>query len=687
MAQKFNLSHAQLDWSDPTTPVATEFDDVYFSRASGLEESAYVFMAQNRLPERWQNSDNPLFVVAETGFGTGLNFLLTWSEFERSRDAANDKPHSQRLHFVSFEKYPLQPEDLAKALSVWPQLQHYIAPLLTQYPPAVAGCHRLTFDHGRVTLDLWLGDVNDWLPQINASANSHPHIVNAWYLDGFAPSKNPEMWQPTLFLQMARLSAPDATVATFTAAGMIRRSLIAAGFEMWKVKGFGRKREMLAGKYQSHDDSITTSTAPNSSQPVTIIGNGIAAATLVYSLTKRGINCKVISQDETPGSQASGNRQGAIYPLLHVELDAISQFFTPASLFAVQQTQQLAEQAKAQGAELNLQLNGVLQLAFNERSQQRQQKLLASALYPPALMHSVDANQASELAGVTLPHDALFYPNAGWVSPAELCQTLFRWAEQTGLLETVHARVEDISASEQGWQLTLLPADNTAKPSSYALNHTPLIVCAGHQSQLGPLASLPLTPIRGQVSHVHATTTSQPLKRVLCYEGYMTPAVAGEHCIGSSFKRGNLDTELSPIEAAENLDKLQRCLAPAPWTQTLSMSQQGKVGFRCASPDHLPLVGPVPVQTTLAEVTLSDGPQSLPGAPMLWTLTGLGSRGLTSAWLCAEQLVAQLVSEPEPLPLSQSDSLSAKRFIWRQLKRQAKQSDSARHAVDHGKNR
>ena len=231
-------SRAQLDWDEQGQPLSRQFGDVYFSRASGLEESRHVFLRHNRIAERCAalESDGRL-VIGETGFGTGLNFLCAWQAF------AEQAPAGARLHFVSVEKYPLGQDDLRRALALWPELAPFSTPLLEQYAGIQPGFQRLLFDGGRVVLTLLVGDALECLPQLEAQ-------VDAWFLDGFAPAKNPQMWTPELFAQLARLSAPGASLATFTCAGTVRRGLIAAGFRMEKVKGFGHKREMLAGLYE-----------------------------------------------------------------------------------------------------------------------------------------------------------------------------------------------------------------------------------------------------------------------------------------------------------------------------------------------------------------------------------------------------------------------------------------------------
>ncbi|MGH1397792.1 MAG: tRNA (5-methylaminomethyl-2-thiouridine)(34)-methyltransferase MnmD [Alphaproteobacteria bacterium] len=208
-----------------------EFDDVYFSAVDGLAETRHVFLDGNGVPEAWGGVDE--FVIAETGFGTGLNFLAVWKLFTESAAAG------QRLRFISVEKFPLSRDDIAGALSHWPELAEQREAFLAAYDDVLA-CGRGVF--GDVTLELHLGDVKDVLPRWDVP-------VNAWFLDGFKPSTNPDMWSDFVFGQMARLSDVGTSFATFTAAGFVRRGLAGAGFEVRKVKGFGTKRDMSVGVF------------------------------------------------------------------------------------------------------------------------------------------------------------------------------------------------------------------------------------------------------------------------------------------------------------------------------------------------------------------------------------------------------------------------------------------------------
>ncbi|MFW5825599.1 MAG: tRNA (5-methylaminomethyl-2-thiouridine)(34)-methyltransferase MnmD, partial [Marinobacter sp.] len=229
------IEAAEIEWRDGQ-PVSAGFGDVYFSRDNGLEETRHVFVHHNRLPERFSSlTRGQAFVIGETGFGTGLNFLAAWQTF------LDQVPADTRLHFVSVERYPLTPEDLRRALALWPELAPLAAELIDRYPPLVAGCHRLVLNGGRVRLTLFFGDAVEALEELDFRAD-------AWFLDGFAPACNPELWQDQVISHIPGHSRKGTTVATFTAVGRIRRALAELGFEMERVPGFGSKREMLRGR-------------------------------------------------------------------------------------------------------------------------------------------------------------------------------------------------------------------------------------------------------------------------------------------------------------------------------------------------------------------------------------------------------------------------------------------------------
>ena len=232
---------AEIEWRNGQ-PYASKFQDVYFSTDNGLLESEYVFLLGNDLSTRWQQPNIQKFIIAETGFGTGLNFLCAaklWLE---------STPSNATLHYISVEKYPLSLENIMAALALWPELSRLSQPLLTQYKSLFKDSKAILFNN-RVQLSLLIGDATQRLSVINEA-------VDAWFLDGFSPAKNPDIWQAPIFEQMARLSNSESTFSTFTSAGEVRRGLIKAGFKVCKRPGFGKKREMLIGQFLGNKKTL-----------------------------------------------------------------------------------------------------------------------------------------------------------------------------------------------------------------------------------------------------------------------------------------------------------------------------------------------------------------------------------------------------------------------------------------------
>ncbi|MGQ0442126.1 MAG: tRNA (5-methylaminomethyl-2-thiouridine)(34)-methyltransferase MnmD [Methylophilaceae bacterium] len=228
------MQYAHIQWVG-NQPYSIDFNDVYFSTDHGLQETEYVFIAQNQLIERFSAARQSL-VIMETGFGTGLNFFCTASHW------LTLAPANVQLHYISTEKLPLKLKDMVQTAQLWSALAAISSALLPLYSGLQLGLNTFYLFNQRVRLDLWVGDITDILPHLN-------HPADIWFLDGFAPAKNAEMWSDYLFTHMARLSQKDTTFATFTSASAVRKSLQAHGFEVKKQIGFGKKREMLFGRF------------------------------------------------------------------------------------------------------------------------------------------------------------------------------------------------------------------------------------------------------------------------------------------------------------------------------------------------------------------------------------------------------------------------------------------------------
>ncbi|MFJ7286000.1 bifunctional tRNA (5-methylaminomethyl-2-thiouridine)(34)-methyltransferase MnmD/FAD-dependent 5-carboxymethylaminomethyl-2-thiouridine(34) oxidoreductase MnmC [Pseudomonas sp. NPDC099000] len=651
------LPHAQLDWDDQGRPYSRVFDDVYFSDKSGLEETRYVFLEQNGLRERFAAlPDGGRLVIGETGFGTGLNFLCAWQLFEQHAVAG------ARLHFVSVEKYPLSPPDLQRALALWPELKPFADQLLTQYVAIHQGFQRLILDNGRVTLTLLIGDALEQLPQLDAQ-------IDAWFLDGFAPAKNPDMWTSELFAELARLAAPGSTISTFTSTGWVRRLLNAAGFKMKRTPGIGHKWEILRGVFLGWPEETPAPVVAKPwfarPAPVTgerralVIGAGLAGCATAASLATRGWQVSLLERHDGIAQEASGNPQGVLYLKLSAHGTALSQLIV--SGFG--HTRRLLEHLH-RGVDWDD--CGVLQLAFNAKEAERQAQLAAA--FPEDLLHTLDQEHAQIRAGIALQSGGLFYPEGGWVHPPALCA----WqAAHPNIRLLTHHDVLELRRVEGQWQ---------AWEGHKLLANAPVVVLAGAAEikRFDFSSDLPLKRIRGQITRLPQTPASQSLSTVVCAEGYVAPARLGEHTLGASFDFNNDDLTPTTAEHAGNLQMLEeisldlvaRLGADALQPEAL----EGRAAFRCTSPDYLPIVGPLADSQAFADayIALSKDARQTPDIPCPWrdglyVNSGHGSRGLITAPLSGELLAAWLDNEPLPLPSAVAEACHPNRFALRRL--------------------
>ncbi len=652
MKPTYAIRPAELVW-EGQTPFSPGFNDIYFSRHDGLAESRHVFLQQNRLPRRWENMAE--FTIVETGFGTGLNFLATWEAWR-----ATATPDA-RLHYVSIEKHPLTVQDLDRARRLWPELHELGTQLLACYPPLFGGLHRIHFPRDRITLTLCFGDVDEVLPQLEVRAD-------AWYLDGFDPAKNPQMWSEALFAQMARLTRPGGTFATFTSAGWIRRRLQAAGFVPRKVAGFGRKREMLCGELPEPMPRVDP--APWYALPearktgrAVVIGAGLAGACCARKLAEAGWSVTVLEQATAPAQAASGNPAGVFYPALTAEPSVYGRFYLAAFLYAVREIMRMT----AAGADCGLLGNGVLMLVQNEKLARRYQAICASLGEGQGLAQWLEADQASERCGVETPDGGMYFPQGGWLQPARLVAALLQHEDiHCRYLVDVHGVAQE---AEGGWMV------RDAAGARLAQGDIVIIAAGAKAAGFEQSAWLPIIPARGQITLMAATAQSQGLRCAVCHDGYVIPAHDGRHVLGASYAPN--DTALAPRTAddAHNLDLLQRALPR--FARSLEEAPVGhRAGIRAATPDQMPMVGPLPDRAAFlrdyAELHHGRPPQNYPPArhhPGLYVCAGLGSRGITSALLCAELLCAQITGAPLPLERDLVDALNPARFLVRQLKR------------------
>ena len=676
--------HAQVHFNESGTPVADHFDDVYFSNDSGIDETQHVFVAGNDLAERWQQWRNPTFVIAETGFGTGLNFLVAMRAFNEFRAANPDHP-LKRLYFITTEKFPLPQQDMQRALEAFPALKDEAEALASLYPMGLEGCHRLHFDNHSTTLDLWIGDVHELLPQWHSPVNG---LIDAWFLDGFAPSKNPDMWTDALFSQMARLSKTGTTFGTFTAAGIVKRGLAGVGFTIKKRNGFGRKRDMLTGVFdQDHENvqhKLRLPAGPyyryvngslDKTSKVAVVGSGLAAATACLALVKRGICTTLYFDGDTLASGASGNPQGGFYPQLHSEASIASRIQAHSFLYARQAYDHTVEHAKVCGlADVAHDFCGVIQLSFNDKVAERQNKLAAADVWPEALIKPVNSKEVSDIANLALPYSGLYIGLGGWISPPQLVTAMIEEALQSGklTLKPNHTYVSHEAVETTKQQVRIrFNLDSAENEEVITADHLILALGAGAVNA-SDFNSLSLRPVRGQVEAIPTQMPIEQLNTVLCHKGYMTPVFEGRHALGSTYVKNDLSTDVRSDETEMNLATHEQALANTDIVQALQHDGKARAATRLGSPDHQPVVGALHNFDSLKEhYTMLGVGKPLTSAPVLpssvvSTLTCLGSRGLTTAPLMAEVLVSSLCKEPLPLSNDLLNAVNTSRFMTRE---------------------
>ncbi|WP_415886954.1 bifunctional tRNA (5-methylaminomethyl-2-thiouridine)(34)-methyltransferase MnmD/FAD-dependent 5-carboxymethylaminomethyl-2-thiouridine(34) oxidoreductase MnmC [Neptuniibacter sp. QD37_6] len=648
------ISTASLDWKSES-PHSNQYEDIYFNPEDGISESFYVFLEANKSPQLFKESHDACITIAETGFGTGLNFILTASEWLKH------SPKQSKLKYISVEKFPLSRSDLQKALKQWPQFQEISIAILEQYPCPQAGYHTITINHSHIELLLMFGDAAESYSRLNAK-------VDAWYLDGFAPSKNPDMWSPELFREIARLSKPGTTFSTFTAAGIVKRGLRDVGFDVRKQKGFGRKREMLVGTFVENQAPKTIDKPwfelPASAKPkgVTIIGGGLSGCLTAQALAERGVKVTLLEQENQLATGGSGNPQGALYAKLPVKQTTQGELHLSGFLYSVNMLKRLDPEESFWSQ------CGVMQLATSDKELARQNNLIEQETYPQELVSLKGAEELSEIANTSVNFDGLFFPSAGWVSPRALCEHFVDHPN----ISVVQQQVNDLSFAEGHWQL--------ATKSGEFLSASHVVICnAEMANQFNQTDHLPLKTIRGQVSITQAKATNNQLNSVVCGDGYISPAHNQQYCFGATYDLQGKERNVTQDDHESNLEKLSKVLPDIHADLAAESNDlQGRTAFRCSTPDYMPIVGPAPVQDQFIETFAQlrkDRKWHFENAkaehhPNLYVNTGHGSKGLITCPISAELLASMICDEPLPLPKDVIDAINPARFIIKKLIKQ-----------------
>lgn len=616
-------------------PRAPAYDDLYHPRAGALAQARHVFLGGNGLPGRWQGAAR--FVILETGFGLGNNFLATWEAWRQ------DPQRCERLVFVSIEKHPPRAEDLER-LHVHSPLAGLAQALVQSWPPLTAGLHPLPFEDGRVTLLLALGDVAALLPELRARAD-------AFYLDGFAPARNPQMWDERVIKALGRMARPGATLATWSVARAVGERLQAAGFEVSRAPGLADKREMTVARFAPRFTPRGACMQLPLAAPgqVTVLGAGLAGACTARALAERGVQVTVIDRHHEPAGEASGNRGGLFHGTVHEDDGPHARWLRAGSLWAARRFAQWVRDGTVPGA-----LEGLLRLEPRAGALERMRALIERQGWPDTWVQALDPVQAGMAAGANLKHPAWRFAQAGWLSPATLARQLLdhpRIRFEPGVV------VSRLARHAERWQLQdgqgHARHDAGTLVLANAAGALPLLQSAG-------LPGWPLNSVRGQVTVLPAQALGGwKLHQPLTGQGYALSLPDGSLLCGASSQHDDDDPAVRESDHAFNLRRLHALTGLTPALDAATLA--GRTGWRVQVPDRLPVAGAMPAATTGRWTRMHE----LPRAGGLFALNALGGRGLSWGPLLGELLAAQISGDPWPVEASLAEAVDPARWLVR----------------------
>jgi tRNA 5-methylaminomethyl-2-thiouridine biosynthesis bifunctional protein len=628
------LQPARIDFGDAAAPRSLDFDDLYHPRAGAYAQARHVFLDGNALPQRWAHRAR--FVVLETGFGFGHNFLATWAAWR------DDPQRCERLWFVSIEKHPPTMADLRRVHAAAPRPELAQA-LLAAWPPLTPDLHRRDFADGRVSLLLAFGDAQDWLPQLLAR-------VDAFYLDGFAPARNPQMWSPRLLARLRHLAAPGATAATWSAARVVRNGLADAGFDVQRRRGFDAKRDMLAARFAPRYELA----APAGRQfgdaatvgRVAIVGAGLAGSATARALAQQGIPTIVFDRLPAAAGGASGNPAGLVHGVVHADDAPHARWHRAAALHALQILRPLLDSGSIDGR-----LDGLLRLE-QRMDLPAMQRLLAARSLPADYVQALGAADAAARTGVDVAAPAWFYPSAGWVDPRALVRT---WLAHDGIETRLATAVERIGRDGNGvWRLL-----GAGDRCLVEVDH--VVLANAHDAQrLAAASRWPLQSSRGQLTRLGAPVPDCPgLRLPIAGAGYAIPLPGGDLLCGATVDVDDPDPATRRGDHARNLASLSALIGRRVDVDPAMVS--GRVAWRLSAIDRLPLVGALPDATAPGRLR-QDQPRHIARLAGFHVLAALGSRGIAQSALCGEILAGWIGGAPLPVGGALLDAVDVARF-------------------------
>ncbi len=657
------VNPAKLNFNCDNVPYSTSHEDPYFSLNDGINESFYVFIAGNHLQQRWKDlgSHTEHFTIAELGFGFGVNFLCTFQKWLTTR------PKPRHLHYISIEKYPVSAEDLAYCHSRLDLPEEFSRHLIQQYPIAVEGYHRIHFKEHSITLTLIFGDAQSWLKKSEFQAN-------AWYLDGFSPNKNPDLWDLDIARQVYRLTCAHGTLSTYSAASSVRKNFTDAGFSMEKRAGFGQKREMLAGKKFNHiacserplkqKNWLNSPPAEYANKTAIVIGAGMAGCFISAALAQRSWNVTLIDKNDSVATEGSGNPNAILMPRLTIDHDAQSQLTLQGYLYTLRYLAKLSQEY-----DFNWSQCGAIQIPRDASQWQRMQKFNEKYDIPGDLLTPVNRAQASELAGCEVAYSGWHIPQAGWLKPAMLCNSLInQHGPRINFIN--HTFIESMRQNDYGWAVK--DSSNNEYSADIVILTSALAV-----DQYSYTKWCSLNPKRGQLSIIPQHCCNLHPKKIICADAYLTPQCDSMLIAGATFITNDSEIDIRAHEHETNLDKLSVMLPQLRIKENCRIN--GRAAIRAVSNDRLPVIGPVSIKEAFyqdfmhAALGAVDRNYPLPKTYKgLYIASGFGSRGLAWIPLCAEALASIINNEPAPIDNGLQQAIHPNRFLMKKLLKLAK---------------
>ena len=690
-SKKTLISEAKVTWDEDSRPTSFVFDDYYLDGTEGTKNRQHAFLEKDTLTERWNCNKNLTCTIGETGFGAGLNFLITAEAWLKS---CSNKKKREVLNFVSVENSPLPKKDLIRILSLVPELSELSKELIDGYPPAISGIHKIYLSNKSIILTLMYGDACDMFSSVKNSDHpfferSNNPVFDAWFLDGFSPKSNPSMWSSNLFEVIADLSYPGTIFSASTSEHSICKKLARVGFSTEVRNGNAKRDGSIYGVFVkpvsrnriAKDWESTLFNSPYSApwyltpeikkpREAIVIGGGIAGCCSARALAERGISVTLIERHQEIGQEASGNSQGILYPKLSTSISDISRFGISALISASKFYSDFLDNDKLKVLGDRC---GVVVLPKNFKDRLNFEHI--ASLYSDDFVQLLEDKQLDSQVGLSLTHRfGLFFPRLGWISPPEACRSLVKHS----LISISNAEIKEINledatdASGRSWKVM----DDMKRVIATA----PIIVIASaynsgifHQTD-----HLPLRRVRGQTTAVPPTEKTSHLKTILCGKSYILPIFKGTQTLGATYNPNEVGMTNRIKDHKENISRLGAVdlSLTRDFKKINTQDLGGRASFRCTTPDFLPIAGPAPkLQDYIEDYKFmrqnARAHIPIPGSSWegLYLNTGHGSRGLSYAPMCAELVASQICNEVPPLELDLRQALHPGRFIIRDIKR------------------